>query len=261
MRKLMLFLLAAVPLIVVPATMFTPVGIVPLAVMVLLFMLWTLWARVDHPVRRHIRALFPLLIAVTLITISPYIVVPAVAVKGLLVVFAGWWWVATLHYLTLPSLPRLRLRRDVVDEVEGDDEDEEEVASERVHEEAVIGKLGDPFQVGYGPQPAPGGNGEKVVVPVGYAKPPVPFTDPEEEDEEDFEDRLRGMWPDTRKTPTGRVHVKDVAAILSMSEEDVVTECRLRGIEIQRDMSAKKLVGGPGSTSRMAIMWASVDVD
>lgn len=72
-----------------------------------------------------------------------------------------------------------------------------------------------------------------------------------------FLDEVAALFPERRRTDTGKVSVKDVAERLGMARDDVVDALADEGVDTAREHGVTPLDGGPGSTMR-AVRWSNL---
>lgn len=87
----------------------------------------------------------------------------------------------------------------------------------------------------------------------------TPDRDPDDEDEDGADDglpaRLVQVWPERRKTPTGAVHVADLARLVGMPEGEFAAVLDADG-RAER-VSARPLTGGPPSAEK-GLKWPAL---
>ena len=72
-----------------------------------------------------------------------------------------------------------------------------------------------------------------------------------------FLDEVAALFPDRRRTDTGKVSVKDIAERLGLDRSEVVERLSEEGVETARMHGVTPLDGGPGSSQR-AVSWAAL---
>ena len=221
-----------------------PRGWLPAALLVA-FILWCIWARVEHPAGAFARSGLWLLLAAG-VAWNPVLagVAPVWAVPMFLGVFAIHWLAALRKHGVFPIV---RLSDDVAD---GDVADEDEhPRGRRVRDLTVAHQP---------PRDAPIAARQVVTLhPDRYADVTIDGPDDDSSGPLSFLDEVAALFPDRRRTATGKVSVKDIAERLGLDRSEVVERLSEEGVETARMHGVTPLDGGPGSSQR-AVSWAAL---
>ena len=225
------------------------------------FIVWCWWARVVDPVGAFVRPLLWFLLAgmvawnPVLMGVSPWWLVPC-----LLVVFAVTWWRALARF---GSMPRVWVSFGSGDAV--DDEPEPVPVPPRVRDvtrtERAVHDFGDGVQVGYGHTqtfPDEGSRVRTVRAMSRYAGVVIGDPDDDDEDELSLLKQVADLFPDRRRSETGKVSVRDVADRLDMTVPEVTGRLAQDGVPVARLNGVTPLAGGGSASAMNAVRWVDI---
>ena len=221
-----------------------PRGWLPAALLVA-FILWCIWARVEHPAGAFARSGLWLLLAAG-VAWNPVLagVAPVWAVPMFLGVFAIHWLAALRKHGVFPIV---RLSDDVAD---GDVADEDEhPRGRRVRDLTVAHQP---------PRDAPIAARQVVTLhPDRYADVTIDGPDDDSSGPLSFLDEVAALFPDRRRTDTGRVLLRDVADALGLDADEVSARLAEEDVEAVKQGSVRPLAGGL-PTDAPSVRWAAL---
>ena len=169
--------------------------------------------------------------------------------------FAGscaWWWRARVAYLRRP-----------VDAP--DDPEPVNPVPSRVRDvtrtDRAVHDVGDGVQVGYGHTqtfPDEGSRLRTVRAMSRYADVVIGDPDEDDEDESSFLDQVADLFPDRRRSETGKVSIRDVANQLGMTASEVTDSLAQEGVPVARLNGVTPLAGGGSASAMNAVRWVDI---